>query len=121
MELIELFIIFGLGYFVGKAHGYYKMASAIRELLEDMDIDIEKDLLGKTEETTQSVHKLEVETVNETLYLYDKETRDFICQGNTVQELAKLAKDYKNITLAAVMHGEKVFTFTDGESKEFTA
>ena len=39
-----------------------------------------------------------IEQVNDTLYLYDKQTSKFYCQGKNLQELAKnLQKNFKDI------------------------
>lgn len=50
------------------------------------------------------------------MYLYDIEN-EFICQANSLEELAKLALKYKNIKYASVMNGDDVFAFIDGTVK----
>jgi len=115
---MEILLALVIGYFVGKAHAYYTLARAFRDIAEENGIDLEKDWLSeKVEETTQ-VYKLKVETHGDMLYLFDKETDSFVCQGSTVQELATLAQKNKNIAYAAVLHGDKIFTFQDGKSIE---
>ena len=59
-----------------------------------------------------------VEKHGDILYLFDNDSDEFICQGSSVQELAKLAKELKNVSVAAVKHGDKIFAFKDGESVE---
>lgn len=123
MDIIDFFFILALGYILGKIHAYFQIAKILREMAEAVGIDIEKELQKKkqTVETEQKiVYKLKVEAHGDVLYLFEKDTDTFICQGTSVQELAKLAKEYKNIGLAAVMYGDKVFKFTDGNSTEFT-
>ena len=125
MELfLFLFSIFALGFVAGKIHTYFHVAKLLREVASHAGIDIEKEIRkldGEKVQPEKLVYKLMVEEHGESLYLFDKETDEFICQGASVQELAKLALERKKINLAAVLHGEKVFKFKDGESTEVTA
>jgi len=121
MELL-LILVFVVGFILGKIYGYYHVVSLMKEIAEDNGIDLEKALgLKKDEHTVPEVYKLKVEQHGDMLYLFDYEQDEFICQGSSVQELAKHAKEYKNICIAAVLHGEKVFKFKDGESTEVLA
>ena len=120
MDIISLIVIFCAGYFIGKVHTYYKITRLLKDTMEEIGISIE-DLRGEQKEELESiVSKLEVETHGDMLYLYDRENHTFICQANTVQELATLAKEYKQVLYAVVKHGDKVFTFNDGQSTEYT-
>lgn len=122
MELLTLLLIVVVAFQAGKHWGYFKLARMMKEVAAEQGIDLEKELgIKREEEKENTVFKLRVETHGDVLYLFEKETDNFICQGSSVQELAKLAKEYKNIGLAAVMHGDKVFAFKDGVSQEFTA
>ena len=80
---------------------------------EEAGIDLDAEFV----KPEKQVHKLKVEKHGEMLYLFDNKD-EFICQGSSVQELANLAKKYKNIVYAAVMFDNKVFAFKDGESTE---
>lgn len=126
MELLTLILIIVVAFQMGKHWGYYKLAKLMREVAEEQGIDLEKELglVAEQEEKknkADAVLKLEVEQHGELLYLFDVESDNFICQGSTVQELAKLAKDLKKVNYAAVKHGDKIFAFKDGESIEVTA
>ncbi len=125
MELfLFIFCIFAAGFVAGKLHTYFHVAKLLRDIAAHAGIDIERELkkLDSEEEKPEKlVYKLMVEEHGELLYLFDKDTDEFICQGSSVQELAKLALERKKINLAAVLHGEKVFKFKDGESTEVTA
>lgn len=121
---MELLLVFIAGFFVGEMYGYYRVVKAIRRLAEDNGFDIEKELgLNQKEESkeTTSVYKLNVEQHGDMLYLFDSEKDNFICQGSSVQELCKLAKEQKNVKFAAVKHGDKIFAFKDGVSIEVLA
>lgn len=125
MELfLFIFCIFAAGFVAGKLHTYFHVAKLLRDVAAHAGIDIEREIKKLDHEEVNPeklVYKLMVENHGDLLYLFDKETDEFICQGSSVQELAKLALERKKINLAAVLHGEKVFKFKDGESTEVTA
>lgn len=120
---MEILLCLVIGYWIGKLHAYWDIVKAMRVLAEEHGIDfkgaLDKDAKDDPEE--KLVYKLQVETHGEQLYLFDHETDEFICQGSSVQELAKLAKEYKKVLYAAVKYDDKVFAFKDGESTEVTA
>jgi hypothetical protein len=119
---MELLLTFVVGFILGKMYGYYKIVKMMKEVAEENGFNLEKELgLTKEEPKIPEVYKLEVETHGNMLYLFDKESDNFICQGSSVQELAKLAKEYKNVTLAAVKYDGKIFAFKNGESIEVLA
>ena len=115
MEL--LFVVFLIGFAAGYAWASFKFVKALKDAAEEAGINLEKELT-KSQPPKNAVYKLVVEQHGDMLYLFDKEKDSFICQGSSVQELAKLAKQYKNIMYAAVLYGDKVFQFKDGESTE---
>ena len=123
MELLLIFLWVGVGYFIGKIHTYWKLISMLEDVAQEKGLDfaaeLEKYAEGNKEEETL-VKKLQVETHGDTLYLFDHDTAEFICQGSSVQELAELAKKYKNVLYAAVKYNDKVFAFKDGNSTEVT-
>lgn len=121
MDFLTILIPFVLGYAIGKIHGYYTIAKILKELADDAGIDIEKELTKISEDEPETVRKLKIDGSGDILYLFDIETDTFICQANCVQELAKLAKERSKIIYAVVKHGDKFFTFKDGESTEVKA
>jgi hypothetical protein len=116
-----LMVVFGAGFVLGKFHAYWNFARLMREIAESNGIDFEKELRklsDEEEEPEKLVYKLMVETHGDLLYLFDKDTDEFICQGASVQELATIALERKKINLAAVLHDNKIFQFKDGVSTE---
>ncbi len=111
LELIIIGFIFWVGYQIGMSVTAYRLRDLVyneakrRGLLKEIDI----------EEPT--VMQLFVEKANNILYLYDKYDNTFVCQGSTLEELATLAKKYKNIKYAAVMIDKEVYAFVDGNVK----
>ena len=122
MDILILTLIIVVAFQAGKHYGYYKIVKLMKEVAEEQGIDLEKELgiikAQEAKDSPEKVHKLSVEQHGDLLYLFDKESDNFICQGSSVQELCDLAKKHKNVNLAAVMHGEKVFAFKDGISTE---
>ena len=62
-----------------------------------------------------NVYKLETRLVDDIILLYDRESNDFICQGNSLEQLAQLSKEYKKIEYASVKHGEHFVAFIEGK------
>ncbi len=112
LELIIIGLVFWLGYQVGMSVTAYRLRFLVykearrKGLLKEMDLSLEEEI--------PVVNQLVVEKANNILYLYNKEDKTFICQATTLSELAKLAKQYKNIKYAAVVDGDDVYAFVNG-------
>jgi hypothetical protein len=119
MELLLLVLAGFIGYFIGSMVTVWRLREFFKEAAKAEGIDVGEDFVIKEQKPTE-IYKLEIEEINNTLYLFERETHNFICQGSTLEELAKLSKDYKNIALATVIHRNKVFMFVNGLSKEYT-
>ena len=119
MDIISIIVFFTVGFCFGKTYAYFRIAKLLKNTLEDVGIDIEELKGNPKEESEITISKLEVESHGDMLYLFDRESHTFICQALTVQELATLAKEYKQVVCAVVKHGDRVFTFNDGQSTEY--
>jgi hypothetical protein len=111
MTLLDWFVILASAYIIfkmGEIYGYWTLAKTIHTL----------EIAEELEDPEPEIHKLHTEQINDILYLYNHDTKDFVCQASTMEELAKLAKEYKNIHLAAVVHNKKLFLFSNGTVKE---
>lgn len=115
IDIIFIALVFVCGFFAGEAVTLFRMRRYIIKMASELKINIEEEAEKNTE--IQKVRTLETEVHNDVLYLYDKDTRDFICQGQTLDELAKIAKEYKKISGAIVLHNDKVYAFKDGHSQ----
>ena len=110
-------LIFIVGLYIGYQVGYSVLAWRIKDVLikeaksEGLDVSMFEDA-----KPINTVSQLFVERANNVLYLYDKEANSFICQASTLEDLARLAKEYKNIKYAAVMdeQADIVIAFVDG-------
>lgn len=122
MSIIEVIIVFVIGYVIGKIHAYYTLVKLLREAAEEAGIDLNRDLLGIEDEDEvleKAIHMLKIDKGGDILYLFDKDTDEFICQGSTIEELATRAKEYKQILLASVLFNDKTFMFVNGTSQEY--
>lgn len=108
MELIDVGIVFLIGFVIGELY----LSFRIRKVLEDMIEDSYEE-----EEETVEVFKLKTEIESDSILLYD-EQGVFICQSKTIEELAVMADKYSGIKYAAVLHDAKIVMFMDGEVKE---
>lgn len=109
-------MFFCLGLFIGYVIGELITVNRARIIFNELrrkgvkieDLVVEKPL---------TVYQLQVEDVNGVLYLYERQKNEFICQGKNIDELADLALKYKNITYAAVLHNQKIYSFVNGKIK----
>lgn len=123
MNLLELMIVLILGILIGHVVALLQFNRALRELTKEMGLDLDTEIVKlqkKLEQELKEIFNLETEQISGVLYLYNKENKDFICQGKDIEELAYLAKQYKNIEYATVLHDDVVYTFVNGKAKEFT-
>jgi hypothetical protein len=105
--LLDLIGAFLLGMWVMEKVIFHK----IRRALEEAGVDFEEE--SKVE--VVKVKKYFIENINGLLYLYEHTTNNFIAQGNSLEELAILAKDKSEI--AGVKYKEEVIWFVDGKVK----
>ena len=103
MTLLDIIPILALGWVMGEFYTMYKLRKNIRSYLIIQ------------EETRPTVFKLETELVDNTILLYDRDTNDFICQGNSLEQLAQLSREYKKIEYATVKHGDYFVAFIEGK------
>jgi hypothetical protein len=117
MEQLLLYIMmFAIGYFVGV---FRTVQYFVKNKKVDLDSIIDNDTDNDTiEEVDTDTRTLTVEYIGDTYYLYDIVTSEFICQGKSMNELMSLAKKYKDIRVAVVMFGNKMYVFQDGILKD---
>jgi len=107
--LLDLIGAFLLGMFVADKIIFYR----IRKALEEAGVDFEE---GEESVQVVTVKKYFVEKINESLYLYEHDTKNFIGQGKSLADLAVVAKSHGKI--AGVSYNEEVLWFVDGEVKK---
>ena len=116
IDLIIIAFVFYVGYNIGQM----VLSWQLRDLIvkeakkEGFKIDSEYNIIEDPDDKP-NVFQLFVEKSNDILYLYDRDKNNFICQAKTMEELASLSLKYKNIKYAAVLHGNDVVAFVNGE------
>ena len=103
MTLLDIILILALGWVMGEFYTNYKLLKNLRSIVIIEEVK------------RPNVYKLETELVDDIILLYNRETNDFICQGNSLEQLAKLSKEYKKIEYASVKHGEYFVAFIEGK------
>jgi hypothetical protein len=104
MTLIDIILILALGWIMGEFYTVYKLRKNLHTYLI-----IEKEV------ARPNIYKLETVLVDDIILLYDRETKDFICQGNSLEQLAQLSKEYKKIEYATVKHENYFVAFIEGK------
>jgi hypothetical protein len=84
----------------------------IRKTLKEAGVDVDEE--EKVE--VIKVKKCFVEKINESLYLYEHTTNNFIGQGKSLDDLALLAKNQARVV--GVNYNEEVLWFVDGEVRK---
>jgi hypothetical protein len=121
MDILLILTFILIGYGLGSMYTTYKFMKLMKNTANEMGIDLEKEVEKRKEElASKEIRKLIIEQHHDTLYLFDRESNDFVCQAKTIEELATLAKQYKNVMQAVVVYDNKVFMFANGTSKEYT-
>ena len=92
---------------MGEFYTIYKLRKNLRSVI-----------IIQEEVSRPNVFKLETEEVDNTILLYDRDTNDFICQGNSLEQLAQLSREYKKIEYATVKHGDYFVAFIEGKVTE---
>ena len=107
MTLLDIILLLALGWVMGEFYTVYKLRKNLRSII-----------IIKEEPARPNVFKLETELVDDIILLYDRETHDFICQGNSLEQLAQLSREYKKIEYATVKHGDYFVAFIEGKVTE---
>ena len=115
--LIEIIIIFAVGYYIGEFIAVMRMVSLYERLTgRELEIeDIEK--LNADDSHVLEVAKsmmFKTETINDTLYLYNVEQNSFVCQGSTLEDICKKCVEYTKLTDVFVFHEKQAYHY-DGE------
>ena len=118
IDILFLAFIFWIGFTVGKAVMAYRLREIIYDQARKNGIILNEDMLqDKIKEVETKTKNLMIEKHDNMLMLYEVNTNTFICQGSSVEELAKLSKSYKNINYAVVENGDDILLFVNGYVK----
>ena len=115
--LLEIIIIFGVGYCIGEFIAVMRMISLYEQLTgKELELeDIEN--LETDEEYVTSVARsmmFQTEIINDTLYLYSIDQNNFVCQGSTIEDICKKCREYTKLSDVFVFHEKQAYHY-DGE------
>lgn len=126
MELFLVLVCFVAGYLIGRFTMYARFVKGILELKPTLSKELNQALDNMLNVKTKQepvntapkldIRKLQIENIKDVFYLYTNDSnKDFICQANTLDELANLAFQYKKIKYAVVAYKEEIITFVEGK------
>jgi hypothetical protein len=115
MELL----IFVVGMIVGGFIGHLVTVWILKDVIQfyaekhktELGLD---DELAQKPTASKKIHKLKIEAHGDQLYCFEVDTDNFVCQATTIEEIAKLSRERKQINTAAVIYNDTVFAFVDG-------
>lgn len=115
--LLEIIIIFGIGYCIGEFLAVMRMLRLFEHLTgKELELeDIEN--LETDEEYVASVARsmlFKTETINDMMYVYSMDEDTFVCQGSTIEELCKKCREYTKLSDVFVFHEKQAYHY-DGE------
>lgn len=113
---MEFIIIFLLGCFIGSKYTLYKIQQALEHELDELLVGMNQMDINDS----NSVPQFETEFHSHSLMLYNKSDKTFMCQGNTIEDLAHKTLQQLHIPLAYVTHQECDYWFVDGKVTEAT-
>ena len=106
---MEYFIVVGLiivAFYIGRIYEAFKIIDILVEA--HMEETIEK-------VPSLEVFKLEIEEHQGVKFLYDSDAQEFICQGSTLDDLAKLFNERKRKSLGMLEYDNTSVYFIDGK------
>jgi hypothetical protein len=117
LDFLLLIMVFWCGFTVGEHVMAWKLRDIVRDAARREGFIVSDDYVMEDPDKPH-VAKLYIEKEKDTLYLYDHDKQRFVCQAKSMEELAKLALEHKNIKYAAVLDGDHTFMFIDGIVKQ---
>jgi hypothetical protein len=99
-------ITFALGWFLGTLLLRVKLRLALEQLLKD-------DLLIDAAHAN-TIPLLSTELVDGVIFLYDTATSTFLCQGTTIDDVAKKLNESCHVPFAQIKHNEHYLMVVDG-------
>jgi hypothetical protein len=113
--MTEFLLGFLVGWFLGRFILHFMLVRKAMKFIEARDRNISADI-GLEDKPKLIVPEMKVETDNGKMYLYDAVTSKYLCQGDSLAELASRLKEIHHIrTLVIVNRGQEKFAFLDGE------
>ena len=118
MELIDLLLAFSVGWYAGQMYLSWQIKKKMDKVCESLGIDINKYKFEDiTEIKVNRVPNMFTEYEGNSVYLYNKDSGNFVCQGSSLEDLARIVN--KEYTAAIVFDKEQKIIFHDGKIQPF--
>lgn len=114
---MDVIAYIAIGWTLGCIYTNFKHLQNLRKMATERGLDLDKMVEATMVQQEKSITVLTVEKQGEISYLFEKNTNTFICQGYDMDELAKKALEYKNISVALVEDGNNQIWFFEGQVK----
>lgn len=116
LALMQGFI---LGWILHRVLINYKIHKVLKEIAKRHNISME-DMIEEVSREPKIIRVpyLFTEAVDNSIMLFNKETKQFICQATNLEDLAKNLMNYNKIKLAVVAHNDENLWFVDGKVKK---
>lgn len=106
MEYLVVILLVIVAFYIGRVYEAFKIVDILVQA--HMDEIIEK-------VPSLEVFKLEIQEHQGTKFLYDSDAQEFICQGSTLEDLAKLFNERKQKSLGMLEYDNTSVFFIDGK------
>lgn len=96
MDIFYFLLAFSIGWFGGQYYMALQLRKQIAKIAERYGMTLEELVKSFEQVTTIEIKKvpnLVTEYQGNTIYLYNKDTGKFVCQGSSLDELAMLCND----------------------------
>jgi hypothetical protein len=116
MDLLDFLVVFSIGWFGGQWYMAWQLKRNITRIAEKygMTFDEWSDSLNSVvKEAVQKVPKMITEYEGNSIYLYMKDTGNFVAQGNSLEELARIVK--QEYETCIVTDKEQLVLFINGK------
>ena len=119
MNIFEFLLVFVFGVWAGQVFMLLKFKRELKKIVEaaGMTMDDWAETVNDLTIKAVKVPNFFTENSGNSIILYNKDTGAFVCQANSIDELALLANQYNNITVATVTHNEQKLYFIEGKVK----
>lgn len=113
-DVLFLMVVFYIGWTFGKAYQIVVIRESLKRLSKHGATSV-NELMEEREEEKMEIILLQSEEVNNTILIYDVLTKEFICQGTTLEEAAQRFHERNQNVVGALVHNNNELVFKDGK------
>jgi len=119
MELLDLLLAFSVGWYAGQMYLSWQLKKKMEQVCDQLGIPFGKYKIEDiTEIKVNRVPNMFTEYEGNSVYLYNKDSGNFVCQGSSLEDLARTVN--KEYTAAIVFDKEQKIIFHDGKIQPYS-